>query len=126
MTTFATIPPARRPELVMGPVGADGQRVVKDPRSGRYYHLGEQETFLLTRLDGTQSAEAICTAFEAKFGEPLSQDDLGDFLEVAGEQGLINSAAGSSHRAAPELDEFDDEDDDLAPRRRLADGSVPF
>jgi putative peptide zinc metalloprotease protein len=110
MTTFATIPPARRPELVMGPVAADGQRVVKNPRSGRYYHLGEQETFLLVRLDGAQSAEVIRAAFEAEFGEPLSEADLGDFLEMAGEQGLIESADGSANGSAAEPDELDDED----------------
>jgi RNA polymerase sigma-70 factor (ECF subfamily) len=42
----------RRPELVIRPLGEGGPYVVKDPRSGAYYHLGEEEHFLLTQLDG--------------------------------------------------------------------------
>ncbi|MBV8554978.1 MAG: PqqD family protein, partial [Planctomycetaceae bacterium] len=96
MTAFTTHPPPRRTELVMGPPGPDGLRVVKDPGTGRYYHLGEQEAFLLGQLDGVRTDAAIRAAFEAQFGEPLSDADLGDFLEVAREQGLLQSAEGGA------------------------------
>src|SRR5919199_1592885 len=107
MTALGTIPPARRPALVVGPPGADGQCVVKDPRAGRYFQLGEQEAFLLAQLDGEQTVEAVCAAFEAEFGEPLSEDDLGDFLEVVREGGLLQSAEGSEAEAAGAADGFD-------------------
>ena len=97
MMAFTTHPPSRRPELVMGPPGPDGQRVVKDPRTGRYYNLGEQETFLLGQLDGARTDEAIRAAFEAEFGEPLSDEDLGDFLEMAREEGLLQGAEGGAN-----------------------------
>jgi putative peptide zinc metalloprotease protein len=115
--------PARRPELVMGPAGADGQRVVKDPRSGRYWHFGEEETFLLMQLDGMQSARDICAAFEEEFGEPLSHDDLDDFLEVARGQGLIESADSSAAALAAEPDELDDDEEAPAPGRQAAGGT---
>ncbi len=97
MMAFTTHPPSRRPELVMGPPGPDGQRVVKDPRTGRYYNLGEQETFLLGQLDGARTDEAIRAAFEAEFGEPLSDEDLGDFLEMARQEGLLQGAGGGAN-----------------------------
>ena len=110
----ATHPPSRRPELVMGPPGPDRQCVVKDPRTGRYYHLGEQETFLLGQLDGARTDEAIRAAFEAEFGEPLSDEDLGDFLEMAREEGLLQGVEGGATadgtRAAGPARFEDDED----------------
>ena len=51
MSTLATLPPARRPELVLGPPGENGGIVVKDPRSGSFYNLGPYEAFLLRQLD---------------------------------------------------------------------------
>ena len=98
----------------MGPPGPDGQCVVKDPRTGRYYNLGEQETFLLEQLDGVRTDEAIRAAFEAEFGEPLSDEDLGDFLEMAREEGLLQGAEGGATadgaRAAGPARLEDDED----------------
>src|SRR4051812_39190574 len=50
----ALIPPPRRPELLVNPLGDEGQHVVKDPWTGAYYNLGKEESFLLLRLDGRQ------------------------------------------------------------------------
>jgi multidrug efflux pump subunit AcrA (membrane-fusion protein) len=85
----------RRPDLVVRPVGDDGQHVVKDPATGEYYHLGEQEAFLLLSLDGSRTPEAVCAAFAERFGEPLSKEDLGDFLEAVGSQGLLQELSPS-------------------------------
>ena len=60
MPGAATFLPARRPELVIRAVGERGRHVVKDPCTGSYYTLGEQETFLLTQLDGEHTAEDVC------------------------------------------------------------------
>jgi putative peptide zinc metalloprotease protein len=88
MPDLATIPPARRPELLLPPLGDQGRYVVKDPRTGAFYTLGEQEYFLLCQLDGQRDAEAICQAFEARFGEPLSEEELQEFIELARSKGL--------------------------------------
>jgi multidrug resistance efflux pump len=92
----ATLFPLRRADLVVRPFGADGQSVVKDPRTGDFYHLGEAEHFLLMQLDGRQSAEMVRAAFERRFGEPLSADDLDDFLELARGQRFLQSATDAS------------------------------
>src|ERR1051326_5067123 len=89
MPQLATPLPARSPELVLRPLGDRGPYVVKDPRTGAYFHLGEQEYFLLLGLDGQQSAEAVCRAFEQRFGEPLPEEDLRGFVGLAQEQGFL-------------------------------------
>ncbi len=99
MVDRAGIPPCRRAELVFGPVGDNGQ-VIKDPVAGTYYNLGRHEAFLLGQLDGEQTAEEICSAFQRQFGEPLSPEDLGEFVRLATEQGFLQKA--SRGRQPPE------------------------
>ena len=96
--------PGRRPELVIRPLGDNGQHVVKDPVTGAYFRLGEQESFLLLQLDGEQTAEAVCQAFEQKFGQSLSEEDLQGFLELAQTQGFLRPATSpgiASERLVP-------------------------
>jgi multidrug efflux pump subunit AcrA (membrane-fusion protein) len=93
MPTLNPLLPAHRPELLIRPLGDGGQYVVKDPLTGTYYHLGEAEHFLLTQLDGQQTAEAVRAAFEQRFGEPLSAEDFDDFLELARVQRFLQAAA---------------------------------
>jgi putative peptide zinc metalloprotease protein len=83
------IPPARRPDLLLRPLGEQGRYVVKDPRTGAYFTLGEQESFLLCQLDGVRDAGGICRAFQERFGEPLSADDLGQFVKLARSRGFL-------------------------------------
>src|SRR5262245_40766526 len=89
MPGAASFLPARRPELIIRAFGERGQHVVKDPRSGSYYTLGEQETFLLTQLDGEHTAEAICRAFTERFSEPLPETDLKQFLGLVQAKGFL-------------------------------------
>src|SRR5262245_61937599 len=99
MTAVATRAlPLRRQDLVIRPQ-SDGQFVVKDPRSGEFFQIGEAEQFLLELLDGTRDAEVVRAVFEAKFGEPLSEDDLHGFLATAEEQGLVRPTAGKEEGA---------------------------
>jgi multidrug efflux pump subunit AcrA (membrane-fusion protein) len=88
----ATLLPTRRPELVIRPLGGGGQYVVKDPCAGEFFHLGEQEHFLLTQLDGERSAEDVCAAFADRFGEPLAGEELDEFVQLMQGQGLLRSA----------------------------------
>jgi hypothetical protein len=47
MSSSAASLPAHRPDLLIRPVSDDGQHIVKDVRTGDYYRLGPQESFLL-------------------------------------------------------------------------------
>jgi multidrug efflux pump subunit AcrA (membrane-fusion protein) len=84
----APLPPCR-PELLIRPLGDGGQYVVKDPTTGAYYHLGPEEYFLLSHLDGVRGPEAVCAAFTRRFGEPLSAEELDEFLGLARQQGFL-------------------------------------
>ncbi len=101
MDASSRVPPTRRPELVISPLGDKGQHVVKDPRTGEFFTLGEQESFLLLGLDGTREGPALCAAFEARFGQTLAPDDLNAFLELAGQRGLLQSASAAVTPATP-------------------------
>jgi putative peptide zinc metalloprotease protein len=89
MPQLLTIPPRRRSDLLVRPLGESGDCVVKDQRSGEYFNLGPQEAFLLERLDGEQTAQAICESFAEKFGQPLTEAELGEFLELARSLGFL-------------------------------------
>ena len=97
--TVASSPlPTRRADLVIRPIGDDGRYVVKDPHSGEFFQIGEEEHFLLQQLDGERDAAQICTAFEETFGEPLSSEDLDGFLEMTAKQGLVAKAEGGGRK----------------------------
>jgi multidrug resistance efflux pump len=74
---------------VIRPLGEDGPYVVKDPGSGAYYHLGDEEHFLLTQLDGQRDDEAIRAAFAARFGQVLTEAELAEFVQMARARGLL-------------------------------------
>ena len=52
MTVLTTQLPTRRTDLVIRPIGEGGRYVVKIPGTNDYFHLGEEEHFLLLQLDG--------------------------------------------------------------------------
>src|ERR1043165_9210007 len=101
MLAATHIPRARRADLLITPFGDDGQHVVKDPRNGTYFNLPAVEAFLLLQLDGKQTAQAICTAFETRFGESITPEDLEAFLELASAQGFLQSSSAPATTAAP-------------------------
>ena len=81
----------RRNDLVIGPPGDDGQRVVKDPLRGAYYSFGEEEIFLLDQLDGQATVESVCNAFETKFAQPVSESDITEFIALVRELHLVET-----------------------------------
>src|SRR5947209_1531707 len=83
------VPPQRRADLLLRPFGDDVQHVVKDPRTGDYFNLPPIESFLLKSLDGKQSVGDICESFQKSFNEPLTPEDLEEFLAIVRRQGLL-------------------------------------
>jgi hypothetical protein len=88
--------PYRRPELVSRPRGKNGSYLVRDRRAGESFTLGPQEHFLLARLDGSRTAEDLRAAFAVRFGEPLTQEELEDFLQLARDRGFLQSEAAGA------------------------------
>jgi hypothetical protein len=87
----ATLLPPRRSDLVIRPLDTAGRYVVKDPQTGAYFQLGEEEHFLLGRLDGRQTAVQVGAAFVERFAAPLSDRDLEEFVGELREQGLLRA-----------------------------------
>src|SRR2546421_1613091 len=88
MPDVVTPLPCRRPELVSRPFGEEGF-LVRNRHKGESFQLGQEEHFLLAQLDGTRTAEDLCAAFAERFGEPLTPDQLQEFLDLAHERGLL-------------------------------------
>lgn len=93
MAELATVPPARRPDLIIRSQGEQGGYVVKDPRTGDFFRIGEQEHFLLSQFDGERTIENVRGAFEKEFAEPLSDEDVAEFLEVLHSHGFLQPSA---------------------------------
>ena len=91
MVRNATQLPTHRVDLIVRPIGSGGRYVVKQPNARDYFHLGEQEHFLLMQLDGERDTTKICAEFEHKFADPLTAEDLDSFIEIAREQGLLQT-----------------------------------
>lgn len=94
--------PIRRPGLVLREC-AGGGFTAKDPSSGAYFRLGDEETFLLLFLDGCHQRPAIKQAYRAKFKEELSDAELDQFVEMARREGLIELRAIGAPGTTPEL-----------------------
>jgi multidrug efflux pump subunit AcrA (membrane-fusion protein) len=120
MSDLAPPLPGLRPDLIFSPAGQGGGYVIKNPRAGDYFNIGEEEHFLLTQCDGEQSAESIRARFAERFGQPLEAEELDEFLGTARKHGLLRVEEASdttilASRATPtELSKADGS----RPRRR--------
>jgi hypothetical protein len=99
MPDLATPVPCRRPELVSCPLGDSGSYLVRNRRDSESFQLGPEEHFLLARLDGTRTAEELRAAFAERFGEPLTAEELEDFLNLARERGLLQQEDAGATRS---------------------------
>jgi hypothetical protein len=81
--------PIRRAGLVSWSQGENGSHLVRNRSTGETFQLGHEEQFLLEHLDGQHSADEVCAAFALRFGQPLSADDLSEFLTLAAQGDLL-------------------------------------
>jgi ABC-type multidrug transport system ATPase subunit len=94
MNALASAPPARRPDVALGPAllrGPAPVHVVKDPRTGRRYEMGVREHFVLSRLDGVSTLEQIGAAYAAEFGRRLGDGAWGQLLGLFAARGLLDT-----------------------------------
>jgi hypothetical protein len=73
----------------MRPCRGEGSYLVRNHLNGESFQIGAVEHFLLSRLDGIGSAEQLREAFAERFGEPLTEEELEDFLLLAKERGFL-------------------------------------
>src|SRR5262245_50406828 len=96
------IPLACRPEMLLSPLpGSESDRyTLNNLRTGDCFTLGSHEYFLLGRLDGEQTAAGLCRAFEERFGEELSEDELHEFVEMARARGFLEPSTPAPESVA--------------------------
>lgn len=96
MPELAKALPCRKGELVFWTAANEGTYLVRNRHAGQTYQLGEEEHFLLARIDGRHSAEQLCLAFADHFGQPLSAEELEEFLDLGNERGLLQPAGAAA------------------------------
>ncbi|QDS98882.1 efflux RND transporter periplasmic adaptor subunit [Adhaeretor mobilis] len=82
--------PRLSPGLIIREDSMPGTYVVKDLDSGKFFHVGEEEHYLFSQLDGHSDHIKIRSSFEARFEAPLSEKDLQDFVDLASRRGLLD------------------------------------
>lgn len=104
--TVASSPPRLRRDLVISQQEAsDGAvLVVKDRRTGRFYHLRAAERFIAEQLDGRTPLEIVRARTEIEFESELPRERLDSFVAQLRHTGLLEGEAtdarsgGSSRR----------------------------
>ena len=69
--------------------------VVKRRESREYFSVGPQEACLLELLNGKSSFSDIQNVYSQRFGQNLSEADLGEFLQAVQPMGLLQSTSKS-------------------------------
>src|SRR5439155_24411111 len=67
--------------------------MVEDPLTGACYKVGPEESFLLLGLDGRRTAADLTAEFEGRFGSPLPESDLQEFLGLVRDCGSVRREA---------------------------------
>jgi putative peptide zinc metalloprotease protein len=86
--------PKVREDLVIVEREEGGRRftVIKDPLSGRFFSVGEDEAAVLRLLDGSRTPREVLASLPA--GPDLDEEDVGDFVRLLdGNAMLVSSAA---------------------------------
>ncbi|MDA2930666.1 efflux RND transporter periplasmic adaptor subunit [Acidobacteria bacterium AH-259-O06] len=65
--------------------------VVKDPVTRRFFRFKEPEHFIAQQLDGSTPFDVIRRRIEEKFGSPLGQETLDQFIEKLRRLGLLEA-----------------------------------
>lgn len=126
MTASTTELPRIRTGLVIRCTG-EGEYVVKCPADGSYFRIGDVEQFLLSQLDGSHSTEAICEAFEQRFQDRLTRDDIDEFARTVEPMGLLDRADSTGQRTYDRTaGAATDDDEDDAETGRNGGGSILF
>ena len=105
MPAVNDIVPPLSDDVILGPADEQGVRVAKHRRKQKYLQLGEQESFLFSQLDGSTSYGAISESFEQRFGEPLSCEDISEFVQMVKDEGLLARRGRSSNDTEDESEQ---------------------
>lgn len=98
------VAPRLRAGLVVMPDGETGTgRIVKDPRSRRYYRFDDLEAAILDRLDGEHTAIDIQVELATAWSEEFALDEVQDFIDTLRDKGLLEPDGQAVPARSPEL-----------------------
>ncbi len=86
--------PALKSDLVIRRVVqmGEGQWVVKNPESMKYYSFDEGTWSLIQLFDGTRTLSEIHDAYQARFKEPIEPNLVGEYEEMLREMALLQQS----------------------------------
>ena len=100
----AAASPRLRPDLVVTEdAGAPGARIVKDPRTRRFFRFGPAEGLILDHLDGRHSLVEIQIALAERLGEALALEEIEEFVDHLAERGLLVREGSRLPAVRPDL-----------------------
>ncbi len=103
-TTVEAAAPRLRVGVVVMPDGETGTgRIVKDPRTRRYYRFDPLEAAILDRLDGAHTPVDIQVELATLWGEEFALDEILDFLDTLRDKGLLEAHGPAVPPRSPEL-----------------------
>ncbi|MEV6316296.1 M50 family metallopeptidase [Streptomyces sp. NPDC051776] len=76
--------------------GARTVHLIKDADSGRSFEVGVKEYFLISRMDGTRSLEAIGADYAQEYGRRLGDTNWQRILGMLGSRGLLQGTERAS------------------------------
>ena len=76
--------------------------LIKDPKSGETFELGEEEYFLCQSMDGRATPSQISASFKGRFRLEITESDLDSFSQQMSELGLLQPVNGSVHAISSE------------------------
>lgn len=88
-------PPALSADVVVSEPDAQGRRVFKNSRKNKYIQTGEQESFLLLMFDNSATYAEIARAYEARFEEPITCEEINEFVDLARSKRLVSRRTSS-------------------------------
>lgn len=127
MASSRTLPRLNN-DLVLQQI-SESEFVVKNRSNRQFFSVGPVEYFLLSYLDGESTRSRLRRHYERKFGEPLDNSDIDEFLQLAASQKFLitdggekaSTAEGKSADAATHL-----KADDSSSAKKIAGQSPLF
>ena len=80
--------PRLNDDLVLQQI-SESEFVVKNRSNRQFFSVGPVEYFLLSYLDGESTRSRLSRHYERKFGEPLDNSDIDEFLQLAASQKFL-------------------------------------
>lgn len=98
------VAPRLRAGLVVLPDDETGTgRIVKDPRSRRYFRFDALEAAILDRLDGQHTPVDIQVELATEWSQEFALEEVQDFLDDLGDKGLLESSGPDVPARSAEL-----------------------